>query len=85
MRALRFSFRSKISQPNGKVILLQNLNQIGLGTLTYTPAPMNFLNKLFKRPENEKPLMIIATGYPGKDYIPPTIKKKTLKETIFEF
>ncbi len=46
-------------------ILLTALHQAGLATLTHTPAPMNFLRDICRRPDSEKPLMIIAAGLPA--------------------
>lgn len=56
--------------------LVTALQQAGLGCLTYTPAPMNFLKEILQRPENEKPYMIVPVGYPHRDYRPPEIAKK---------
>jgi len=58
--------------------LISSLHQLGISALTYTPAPMSFLNKLLDRPENERPFMILAVGYPHQNYKPPRIKKKNL-------
>lgn len=65
--------------------LISALNQCGLSTLTYTPAPMGFLNKLLDRGENERALMILPVGYPADDYIPPNITKKPLNEILSVF
>jgi hypothetical protein len=50
--------------------------------LTHTPSPMNFLNKILKRPNNERPFLILVVGYPNKNCKIPTFatKKKKLKE-----
>lgn len=63
-------------------MLLTALHNAGLATLTHTPSPMGFLNKICKRPEQEKPYMIIVTGYPAKDATVPqeATRKKTLEE-----
>lgn len=45
--------------------LLCALHQAGLATLTHTPSPMGFLNALCGRPEDEKPYLLIVTGYPA--------------------
>lgn len=45
--------------------LLCALHQAGLATLTHTPSPMGFLNALCRRPEDEKPYLLIVTGYPA--------------------
>lgn len=45
--------------------LIAALHGAGLATLTHTPAPMRFLNRLCGRPENEKPFLILVVGHPG--------------------
>jgi len=60
--------------------LITALHQAGLVSLTYTPSPMDFLNKILQRPKNEKAFMILVTGYPEKDVTVPDISKKTLEE-----
>ena len=61
-------------------MLINALHHIGLVSLTYTPSPMDFLNKILKRPPNEKAFMILVTGYPKKDVTVPNISKKSLEE-----
>ena len=46
--------------------LIAGLHQAGLVTLTHTPAPMNFLNELCGRPKQEKPYLLLVTGYPAE-------------------
>ena len=48
-------------------ILITALHKAGLATLTHTPNPMAFLNTLLARPENEKPVKILAVGHAAKD------------------
>ncbi|MEO3679567.1 nitroreductase family protein [Rheinheimera fenheensis] len=63
--------------------LLQALHHAGLGTLTHTPKPMSFLSKICGRDnENERPYMLIVTGYPADDATVPThaMKKKSLEQ-----
>ena len=50
--------------------------------LTHTPSPMNFLNKILKRPDSNKPFVLLVVGYPNKNAkIPKFAKqKKNLKE-----
>ncbi len=48
-------------------LLLATLHEAGLATLTHTPSPMGFLREICRRPEHEKPLMIIALGHPAPD------------------
>ena len=41
---------------------------------------MKFLNKILKRPVNESPFLIVATGYPSEDATVPVITKKSPDE-----
>ena len=61
-------------------LLITALHHAGLVSLTYTPSPMDFLNKLLHRPSNEKPFMILVAGYPNVDVTVPVISKKSLEE-----
>lgn len=61
-------------------ILITALHRAGLVTLTHTPAPMKFLNKILSRPANEKPFLILVVGYPAKGAKVPDIRKKELAE-----
>jgi len=58
--------------------LLYALHSAGLGTLTHTPSPMKFLNRLLDRPADERPYMLIVTGYPAADAKVPVIGKEPL-------
>jgi iodotyrosine deiodinase len=44
--------------------LIAALHHAGLATLTHTPNPMSFLNKLCGRPSSEKPVILLVVGYP---------------------
>lgn len=44
--------------------LVGALHHAGLATLTHTPSPMGFLNKLCQRPDAEKPVILLVVGYP---------------------
>ena len=61
-------------------LLVSAVHNAGLASLTYTPANMSFLNRILKRPENEKPFLILVAGYPAKDAVLPDIKRKELAE-----
>ena len=61
-------------------ILITAFHHAGLASLTYTPANMRFLNKILKRPSNEKPFMILVVGYPSKNALVPAIQKKSLED-----
>ena len=61
-------------------ILITALHHAGLATLTHTPSPMGFLNEILGRPENERPFLVVVTGYPADDAVVPKITKKSLDE-----
>ncbi|HEX6135401.1 MAG TPA: nitroreductase family protein [Longimicrobiales bacterium] len=58
--------------------LIAALHHAGLATLTHTPSPMTFLSRVLDRPENEKPMMLIVTGYPAPDARVPRLTRKSL-------
>ena len=62
-------------------ILLLALHDAGLATLTHTPNPMGFLNRLCGRPASEKPEMVIVAGKPAADATVPehALLKKPLE------
>jgi iodotyrosine deiodinase len=60
--------------------LIAALHHAGLATLTHTPSPMNFLNQLLDRPDNEKPFVLMVVGYPASDATVPVIAKKPLQQ-----
>ena len=57
-------------------ILISCLQLSGLCMLTHTPNPMNFLNKILKRPSNEKPFVLLVVGYPDKNSEVPKFAKQ---------
>jgi len=61
-------------------ILISCLHYSGLSMLTHTPNPMIFLNKILKRPKNEKPFVLLVVGFPIKNCTVPkfAIQKKTI-------
>ena len=61
-------------------ILITALHLSGLGTLTHTPSPMKFLNKILKRPDSERPFLIVVTGYPSSNARVPMISKFELNQ-----
>ena len=62
--------------------LLAALHWAGLATLTHTPSPMGFLNRILERPGNEKPYVVIPVGYPADDAEVPDIPRKPLDEIM---
>jgi iodotyrosine deiodinase len=62
--------------------LLAALHLSGLATLTHTPSPMGFLQKILGRPANERPFVLIPVGYPAPDAEVPVLAKKALAEVM---
>jgi nitroreductase len=60
--------------------LLAALHHAGLVTLTHTPSPMKFLNRVLERPKEERAYMIIVAGYPEESATVPVICKQPLEE-----
>jgi iodotyrosine deiodinase len=62
--------------------LIAALHDAGLATLTHTPSPMGFLNEICRRPENEKPAILLVVGHPAPDARVPVAAgiKKPLDE-----
>jgi nitroreductase len=59
--------------------LISAVHHAGLATLTHTPSPIGFLNKILNRPRHEKPFLILVVGYPAKDAVVPDIQRKPLE------
>ena len=62
--------------------LLSAIHNAGLVSLTHTPSPMNFLQKILNRPENERAFLLIPVGYPKEDVQVPAIDRKEKEEVI---
>ncbi|MEZ7880448.1 MAG: nitroreductase family protein, partial [Rhodospirillales bacterium] len=63
--------------------LIAALHNARLATLTHTPSPMNFLNKICYRPDNEKPYLLFVCGYPSSDAkIPARVARKKSLDDI---
>lgn len=60
--------------------LLAAIHNAGLVALTHTPSPMDFLQKILDRPDNEKPYLLIPVGYPRAGTNVPNIERKKLDE-----
>ena len=56
--------------------LLSAIHSAGLVALTHTPSPMGFLEKICKRPKNERAYLLIPIGYPAEDAEIPDLGKK---------
>ncbi len=60
--------------------LLAALHNAGLVALTHTPSPMDFLRELLGRPINERPVMLVVTGYPADNAKVPNLERKSLDQ-----
>ncbi len=65
--------------------LLAAIHRAGLVALTHTPSPMNFLQKILERPQNERPFLLIPVGHPAENAMVPDIKRKGAGEAIAWF
>lgn len=65
-------------------VLITALHLSGLATLTHTPAPMGFLTEICGRPKDEKPFLLLVTGYPAAGAMLPdhARRKKPLGEVM---
>ena len=66
-------------------MLITAIHNAGLASLTHTPSPMGFLNKILKRPDNERPFLLLVVGHPVKNAKVPDIKRKLLRTILTEF
>ena len=63
-------------------LLVAALHYAGLATLTHTPSPMRFLNRVCERPPEERPYLVLPVGYPAPDAHVPQLGRKTLAEVM---
>jgi nitroreductase len=62
--------------------LIAALHNAGLASLTHTPSPMGFLNKILERPPSEKPFLLLVTGYPAAGAMVPNITRKATEQYL---
>ncbi len=60
--------------------LLAAIHNAGFVSLTHTPSPLNFLQKILDRPANERPFLLIPVGYPADDAEVPVLDRKSLDD-----
>lgn len=65
-------------------MLISAIHNAGLVTLTHTPSPMNFLEKILNRPSNERAFLLLPVGYPKLPTFVPDLNRKALDE-VSEF
>ena len=63
-------------------LLITAIHHAGLVSLTHTPSPMKFLNKILKRPIHERPFLLLVVGYPAEGTTVPNITKKPLDDFV---
>lgn len=61
-------------------ILVTAVHSCGLVSLTHTPSPMGFLNRILGRPSYEKPFVLLVVGHPAENALVPDIGRKSLGE-----
>ena len=59
-------------------LLVAAIHQAGLASLTHTPSPMAFLNRILKRPAYEKPFILLVVGHAAETAMVPDIQRKDL-------
>ena len=65
--------------------LLMALQNAGLVSLTHTPSPMGFLERILKRPKNEKAYLLIPVGFPTESAEVPLLNKKAYNRSVEVF
>lgn len=63
-------------------LFIDALHGMGLATLTHTPSPMKFLNRILGRPANEKPYILFPVGYPAPECRVPDIRRKPVGDVL---
>jgi nitroreductase len=61
-------------------LFITAVHRMGLATLTHTPQPMRFLNRILDRPNNERPYILFPIGFPSENCMVPEISKKRLAD-----
>ena len=61
-------------------LLVTAVHSCGLASLTHTPSPMGFLNRILGRPQHEKPFLLLVVGHPANSAMVPNISRKSLEE-----
>jgi len=59
--------------------LIVALHQAGLASLTHTPSPMGFLERVLERPTNERAYVLLPVGYPAEDCTVPRLERKDIE------
>ncbi|MDP3312213.1 nitroreductase family protein [Lutibacter sp.] len=62
--------------------LISAIHNAGLVTLTHTPSPMRFLEKILNRPSNERAFLVLPVGYEAEKTYVPDIERKALNDVM---
>ncbi len=62
--------------------LIAALHYAGLATLTHTPSPMRFLNRILNRPEHERPFLLLVAGFPADDCTVPENSRRAYEDAV---
>ena len=62
--------------------LIAAIHHAGLVTLTHTPSPMGFLEKILARTKNERAFLLLPVGLPSADCTVPNLNRKEEDEVI---
>ncbi len=63
-------------------LLISAIHNAGLVTLTHTPSPMRFLEKILNRPDNERAFLLLPVGYPSSNVYIPDIQRKKIDQIM---
>ena len=63
-------------------LLISAIHNAGLVTLTHTPSPMKFLERILERPSNERAFLLLPVGCGAEETYVPDIKRKSLDEVM---
>jgi iodotyrosine deiodinase len=61
-------------------MLVTAVHSCGLVSLTHTPSPMGFLNRILNRPSHEKAFLLLVVGHSAKGARVPDISRKSIAE-----
>ncbi|WP_232830153.1 nitroreductase family protein [Lewinella sp. IMCC34191] len=62
--------------------LIAAIHHAGLVTVTHTPSPMNFLQEVLGRPENERAYLLLPVGLPATGARVPVIERKGISQVL---
>ncbi len=61
-------------------LVIAAVHHAGLASLTHTPSPMNFLNRILGRPDSERPFLLLVVGHPADGAQVPDIGRLSLED-----